>query len=149
MMEELWLSWSHLGVDDSTKMTNITKLVHIEKEHHHDVISETRQKLKVMQAQIDSEYFYFKDVLSTSSLSPSTRQQMEECRVTDNKQARCMRICNACNVHRYTGGISRGRQIADWTVNNIDSSGFKGVKVFSLMFLFEILFGMPLCINVF
>ncbi|XP_030023185.1 protein regulator of cytokinesis 1 [Manduca sexta] len=53
MMEELWLNWSHLGVDDSTKVNNITKLVQIEKELHRDVISETRQKLKIMQAQVD------------------------------------------------------------------------------------------------
>lgn len=56
MMEELWLNWSHLGVDDNTKVNNITKLVQIEKELHRDVISETRQKLKIMQAQVDSEY---------------------------------------------------------------------------------------------
>ncbi|KAJ8720151.1 hypothetical protein PYW07_012194 [Mythimna separata] len=53
MMEELWLNWSHLGVDDSTKVNNITKLVQIEKELHRDVISETRQKLKTMQGQVD------------------------------------------------------------------------------------------------
>ncbi|CAG4996679.1 unnamed protein product [Parnassius apollo] len=53
MMEELWLNWSHLGVDDDTKANNITKLVQIEKEFHRDVISETRQKLKIMQAQVD------------------------------------------------------------------------------------------------
>ncbi|XP_068628055.1 protein regulator of cytokinesis 1-like [Battus philenor] len=53
MMEELWLNWSHLGVDDATKVNNITKLVQIEKELHRDVISETRQKLKSMQAQVD------------------------------------------------------------------------------------------------
>ncbi|XP_004928222.1 protein regulator of cytokinesis 1 [Bombyx mori] len=53
MMEELWLNWSHLGVDDSTKINNITKLVQIEKELHRDVISETRQKLKIMQGQVD------------------------------------------------------------------------------------------------
>lgn len=55
-MEELWLNWSHLGVDDCTKVNNITKLVLIEKELHRDVISETRGKLKTMQAQVDSEY---------------------------------------------------------------------------------------------
>ncbi|KAH9644459.1 hypothetical protein HF086_009843 [Spodoptera exigua] len=53
MMEELWLNWSHLGVDDNTKVNNITKLVQIEKELHRDVISETRQKLKTMQGQVD------------------------------------------------------------------------------------------------
>ncbi|XP_052750360.1 protein regulator of cytokinesis 1-like [Galleria mellonella] len=53
MMEELWLNWSHLGVDDSTKANNISKLVQIEKELHRDVISETRQKLKNMQAEVD------------------------------------------------------------------------------------------------
>ncbi|CAB3255572.1 unnamed protein product [Arctia plantaginis] len=53
MMEELWLNWSHLGVDDTTKVNNITKLVQIEKELHRDVISETRQKLKTMQGQVD------------------------------------------------------------------------------------------------
>lgn len=55
MMEELWLNWSHLGVDDNTKVNNITKLVQIEKELHRDVISETRQKLKTMQGQVDSK----------------------------------------------------------------------------------------------
>lgn len=55
MMEELWLNWSHLGVDDKTKINNITKLVQIEKELHRDVISETRQKLKTMQGQVDSK----------------------------------------------------------------------------------------------
>ncbi|CAH2041512.1 unnamed protein product, partial [Iphiclides podalirius] len=53
MMEELWLNWSHLGVDDSKKINNITKLVQIEKELHREVISETRQKLKIMQSQVD------------------------------------------------------------------------------------------------
>lgn len=62
MMEELWLNWSHLGVDDSTKVNNITKLVQIEKELHRDVISETRQKLKTMQAQVDSEYTEIKNI---------------------------------------------------------------------------------------
>lgn len=61
-MEELWLNWSHLGVDDSTKVNNITKLVQIEKELHRDVISETRQKLKTMQAQVDSEYTEIKNI---------------------------------------------------------------------------------------
>ncbi|XP_047534246.1 protein regulator of cytokinesis 1-like [Vanessa atalanta] len=53
MMEELWLNWSHLGVDDSTKVSNIIKLKQIEKEFHKDVISETRQKLIIMQSQVD------------------------------------------------------------------------------------------------
>lgn len=56
MMEELWVNWSHLGVDDTTKVSNINKLVQIEKELHRDVIGETRQKLKSMQAQVDSKY---------------------------------------------------------------------------------------------
>lgn len=59
MMEELWLNWSHLGVDDKTKVDNITTLVQIEKELHRDVISETRQKLKIMQGQVDSEHLHF------------------------------------------------------------------------------------------
>ncbi|KAL0828899.1 hypothetical protein ABMA28_003802 [Loxostege sticticalis] len=53
MMEELWLNWSHLGVEDFMKVNNINKLVVIETELHRDVISETRQKLKAMQAQVD------------------------------------------------------------------------------------------------
>ncbi|XP_046968123.1 protein regulator of cytokinesis 1-like [Vanessa cardui] len=53
MMEELWLNWSHLGVDDNTKVSNIIKLKQIEKEFHKDVISETRQKLIIMQSQVD------------------------------------------------------------------------------------------------
>ncbi|CAG9583143.1 unnamed protein product [Danaus chrysippus] len=53
MMEELWLNWSHLGVDYKTKVSNINKLVFIEKELHRDVISETRQKLKNLQSQVD------------------------------------------------------------------------------------------------
>lgn len=56
MMEELWLNWSHLGVDDKTKVDNINTLVQIEKELHRDVISETRQKLKTMQGQVDSKF---------------------------------------------------------------------------------------------
>lgn len=56
MMEELWLNWSHLGVEDFMKVNNINKLVVIETELHRDVISETRQKLKAMQAQVDSKY---------------------------------------------------------------------------------------------
>lgn len=55
-MEELWLNWSHLGVDESTKVNNITKLVQIEKELHKDVVSETRQKLITMQGQVDSKF---------------------------------------------------------------------------------------------
>ncbi|XP_026330687.1 protein regulator of cytokinesis 1-like [Hyposmocoma kahamanoa] len=52
MMEELWQSWSHLGVDDQTKISYITELVPIEKEFHRDVISETRQKIKAMEETI-------------------------------------------------------------------------------------------------
>lgn len=55
MMEELWLNWSHLGVDDASKVNNIIKLVQIEKDLHRDVISETRQKLNIMQSQVDSK----------------------------------------------------------------------------------------------
>ncbi|XP_013196706.1 protein regulator of cytokinesis 1 [Amyelois transitella] len=53
MMQELWLKWSHLGVDDGTKFNNIAKLVQIEKELHRDVISETRQKVLKMEAQVE------------------------------------------------------------------------------------------------
>ncbi|GBP31766.1 Protein regulator of cytokinesis 1 [Eumeta japonica] len=53
LMEELWLNWSHLGVGNDVKITNIRKLIAIEKEFHRDVLSETRQKLKNMQAQVD------------------------------------------------------------------------------------------------
>lgn len=56
MMEELWLNWTHLGVDESTMSANIKKLVQIEKELHHDVVFETRQKLKNMQTEVDSGY---------------------------------------------------------------------------------------------
>lgn len=56
MMEELWRNWSHLGVDHSTKVNYITKLVLIEKDLHRDVISETRQKVKNLQAQVDSKF---------------------------------------------------------------------------------------------
>ncbi|KAJ0176179.1 hypothetical protein K1T71_008353 [Dendrolimus kikuchii] len=53
MMEELWLNWSHLGVSDSNKRENIIKLVKIEKDLHREVIYETRQKLKVLQDEVD------------------------------------------------------------------------------------------------
>lgn len=59
MMEELWQSWSHLGVDDQTKISYITELVPIEKEFHRDVISETRQKIKAMEETISSEFLCF------------------------------------------------------------------------------------------
>ncbi|KAJ2951782.1 hypothetical protein O0L34_g13947 [Tuta absoluta] len=52
MMEQLWLNWSHLGVDHDTKIHNTMKLVLIEKELHRDVISETGHKLKVMEEQV-------------------------------------------------------------------------------------------------
>lgn len=54
-MEELWLNWSHLGVSDSNKRDNIIKLVKIEKDLHREVIYETRQKLKVLQDEVDSK----------------------------------------------------------------------------------------------
>ncbi|KPI92615.1 PREDICTED: protein regulator of cytokinesis 1-like [Papilio xuthus] len=53
MMEELWTNWSHLGVDNAIKISNITKLVQIEKDLHREVILETQQKFKTMQSQID------------------------------------------------------------------------------------------------
>ncbi|XP_059061981.1 protein regulator of cytokinesis 1-like [Achroia grisella] len=53
MMKELWLNWSHLGVDDDTKSEYIAKLVQIEKDLHRDVILETRQELKNMQGEVD------------------------------------------------------------------------------------------------
>ncbi|CAG4961871.1 unnamed protein product [Colias eurytheme] len=53
LMEELWLSWSHLGVDEKAKISNITRLVQIEKELHREVISETGQKLSALQSQVD------------------------------------------------------------------------------------------------
>lgn len=56
MMEELWLNWTHLGVDEATMSANIKKLVQIEKELHQDVVFETRQKLRNMQAEVDSGY---------------------------------------------------------------------------------------------
>lgn len=55
-MDELWVNWSHVGVDDQTKTNNITKLVDIEKEFHRDVISETHHKLNVMKKAVESEY---------------------------------------------------------------------------------------------
>lgn len=56
MMEELWTNWSHLGVENAIKISNITKLVQIEKDLHREVILETQQKFKTMQSQIDSKY---------------------------------------------------------------------------------------------
>lgn len=56
MMEVLWQSWTHLGVDKETKISRIRELVHIEKEFHRDVISETRQKIKIMEETINSEF---------------------------------------------------------------------------------------------
>lgn len=53
MMEELWRNWSHLGVDHNTKINYITRLVLIEKDLHKEVISETRYKIKTMQAQVE------------------------------------------------------------------------------------------------
>lgn len=53
MMEELWSNWSQLGVEDPVKVNNITKLVQIEKELHKDVLSETRQRLKTMEDEVN------------------------------------------------------------------------------------------------
>ncbi|XP_050668586.1 protein regulator of cytokinesis 1-like [Leptidea sinapis] len=53
MMEELWLIWSHMGVDESSKYTNISKLVQIHKDFHLEVISETREKMKALEAQVE------------------------------------------------------------------------------------------------
>ncbi|XP_052742117.1 protein regulator of cytokinesis 1 [Bicyclus anynana] len=52
LMEELWSNWSHLGVDEETKIVHITKLVNIEKDFHKDVISETCYKLQQMEQKI-------------------------------------------------------------------------------------------------
>lgn len=59
MMEELWQSWSHLGVNTQTKLNYLKEILHIEKELHRDVLSETRQKLKVMEETINSEFLMF------------------------------------------------------------------------------------------
>ncbi|XP_039756961.1 protein regulator of cytokinesis 1-like [Pararge aegeria] len=52
LMEELWSNWSHLGVDEKTKIVHITTLVDIEKDFHKEVISETAYKLKQMEQKI-------------------------------------------------------------------------------------------------
>lgn len=56
MMEELWVNWSDLGVEENTKINNILKLVQIEKDLHRDVIAETRQLVTNMQGQRDSKF---------------------------------------------------------------------------------------------
>ncbi|KAI8432138.1 hypothetical protein MSG28_004620 [Choristoneura fumiferana] len=52
LMQQLWLNWSHVGVEYDVKVNNIQKLVQIEKDLHSDVLDETKQKLKVMQHQV-------------------------------------------------------------------------------------------------
>ncbi|XP_061718319.1 protein regulator of cytokinesis 1-like isoform X2 [Cydia pomonella] len=53
LMQELWLNWSHVGVEYDVKVNNIYKLVQIEKDLHSDVLDETKQKLKTMQQQVE------------------------------------------------------------------------------------------------
>ncbi|XP_063546919.1 protein regulator of cytokinesis 1-like [Cydia strobilella] len=53
LMEQLWLIWSHVGVEYDVKVSNIYKLVQIEKDLHRDVLYETKQKLKTMEQQVE------------------------------------------------------------------------------------------------
>ncbi|XP_063538851.1 protein regulator of cytokinesis 1-like isoform X2 [Cydia strobilella] len=53
LMQQLWLNWSHVGVEYDVKVSNIYKLVQIEKDLHSDVLYETEQKLKTMQQQVE------------------------------------------------------------------------------------------------
>ncbi|XP_063385266.1 protein regulator of cytokinesis 1-like [Cydia fagiglandana] len=53
LMQQLWLNWSHVGVEYDVKVNNIYKLVQIEKDLHSDVLDETKQKLKTMQQQVE------------------------------------------------------------------------------------------------
>lgn len=52
-MQQLWLNWSHVGVEYDVKVNNIQKLVQIEKDLHSYVLDETKQKLKLMQHQVE------------------------------------------------------------------------------------------------
>ncbi|CAK1543043.1 unnamed protein product [Leptosia nina] len=54
LMNELWVNWSHLGVDDKTKISHISKLHEIEKDFHNEVMAETRLKMKRLQEQIEN-----------------------------------------------------------------------------------------------
>ncbi|XP_049874846.1 protein regulator of cytokinesis 1-like [Pectinophora gossypiella] len=86
MMEELWLNWSHLGVDNDTKIHNIMKLVLIEKELHRDVISETRQKLKTMQDQVDKLKEETEELSKCLSVDITILDFKEEMMLSDYKQ---------------------------------------------------------------
>ncbi|XP_048006408.1 protein regulator of cytokinesis 1-like [Leguminivora glycinivorella] len=53
LMQQLWLNWSHVGVEYDVKVNNIYKLVQIELDLHSDVLDETKQQLKTMQQQVE------------------------------------------------------------------------------------------------
>ncbi|KAL4711111.1 hypothetical protein ACJJTC_009482 [Scirpophaga incertulas] len=53
LMKELWVTWSHIGIDENGKYNNIRQLVQIENEFHREVMSESIEKFKLMQQQID------------------------------------------------------------------------------------------------
>lgn len=54
LMSELWVNWTHLGVDMNTKISNINKFIQIEKDFHNEVMTETRLKMSKLQEIIES-----------------------------------------------------------------------------------------------
>lgn len=55
LMRKLWENWSHLGVDEKTKLANIIKLHQIEQDFHNEVMTETTLKMKRLQEEIESK----------------------------------------------------------------------------------------------
>ncbi|KAL4704117.1 hypothetical protein ACJJTC_001044 [Scirpophaga incertulas] len=53
LMKDLWVTWSHLGIDDDGKYNNLMKLVEIEKDFHCEVMSETVEKFRFLKQQAD------------------------------------------------------------------------------------------------
>ncbi|XP_034832792.1 protein regulator of cytokinesis 1-like [Maniola hyperantus] len=52
LMNELWSNWSHLGVLEEIKITNMRTLVEFEKNFHKEIIFETENKLKQLEKKI-------------------------------------------------------------------------------------------------
>ncbi|KAL4708669.1 hypothetical protein ACJJTC_008195 [Scirpophaga incertulas] len=53
LMKDLWVTWSHLGIDDDGKYNNLVKLVEIEKDFHCEVMSESIERFRFMKQLAD------------------------------------------------------------------------------------------------
>ncbi|XP_061729051.1 protein regulator of cytokinesis 1-like, partial [Cydia pomonella] len=53
LMVELWLNWSHVGIEYEDKVRNINQLVEIEENLHRDLLDETKRQVKTMKKKVE------------------------------------------------------------------------------------------------